>query len=56
MKKVFVVISMMMALTACQNIQKTNEVTKDTNSHVVSQEVAACTNGFDSVDVCKLLS
>lgn len=56
MKKVFVVISMMMALTACQNIQKITEVTKDTNSHVGSQEVAACTNGFDSVDVCKLLS
>ena len=56
MKKVFVLASLIMSFDAVQNVQANTQVEKDTESHVGSPEVAACSNGFDSVDVCQLLS
>ncbi|WP_171263583.1 hypothetical protein [Acinetobacter sp. ANC 5054] len=56
MKKVLVLASLMMSFAAVQSVQANTQTEQATKSHVGSQEVAACTNGFDSVNVCQLLS
>ncbi|WP_171263058.1 hypothetical protein [Acinetobacter terrae] len=52
-----------MALTVCQSVPATllshaaDQVQViDASSSNIQQEVASCTNGFDDVNVCELLS
>lgn len=52
MKKALMMLSVCAVMTAVVNVQANTKVQADSSA----QEVAACTNGFDSVDVCKLLS
>ena len=61
--KVFLSISMILALTVCQSVPATlashavDQVQViDSSSTSIQPEVAPCTNGFDAVNVCELLS
>lgn len=61
--KVFLSISMILALTVCQSVPATlashaaDQVQViDSSFANIQQEVAPCTNGFDAVNVCELLS
>ena len=61
--KVFLSISFMVTLTVCQSVPATlashvaDQVQVIPSSSTSSQpEVAPCTNGFDDVNVCELLS
>ena len=61
--KVFLSISMVLALTVCQSVPATlashavDQVQViDSSSTSIQPEVAPCTNGFDDVNVCELLS
>lgn len=52
MKKALVMLALCVFMTAAANVQANTKGQADSSS----QEVAACTNGFDSVNVCELLS
>ncbi|BCU64341.1 hypothetical protein F941_02058 [Acinetobacter bouvetii DSM 14964 = CIP 107468] len=52
MKKALVMLVLFAVMTAAANVQANTKGQADSSS----QEVAACTNGFDSVNVCELLS
>ncbi|MGE8540529.1 hypothetical protein [Acinetobacter sp. ANC 3813] len=52
MKKVLMMLSIAACLTAAMNVQADANTAPESSS----QEVAPCTNGFDSVNVCQLLS
>lgn len=52
MKKTLMKLSVLAVLTTAVNLQAATE----DKSEASTQEVAACTNGFDSVNVCQLLS
>jgi len=61
--KVFLSISMILALTVCQSVPATlasyvaDQVQViHSSSTSIQPEVAPCTNGFDDVNVCELLS
>ena len=58
--KVFLSISFMVTLTVCQSVPATLAIDQvqviDASSSNIQQEVAPCTNGFDDVNVCELLS
>ncbi|WP_213074056.1 hypothetical protein [Acinetobacter terrestris] len=54
---------MILALTVCQSVSATHPSHAadqvqviDASSSNIQQEVAPCTNGFDAVNVCELLS
>ena len=61
--KVFLSISIVVALSACSSVPTTlpshpsdqAQVTHS-SSATIQPEVAPCTNGFDDVNVCELLS
>jgi hypothetical protein len=52
MKKVLMMLAMAACLTAAVNVQANTSVESESNA----QEIAPCSNGFDSVNVCQLLS
>ena len=52
MKKTLMMLSVLAVLTTAVNVQAATE----DKSEASTQEVAASTNGFDSVNVCQLLS
>lgn len=61
--KVFLSISMVVALSACSNLPTAlpshpsdQAQVSHSSSASIQQEVAPCTNGFDDVNVCELLS
>ncbi len=52
MKKVCMMLFTAACLTAVMNVQASTNAESESSSH----EVASCTNGVDSVNVCQLLS
>ena len=61
--KVFFLISMLVVLSACSGVPTTlpshpsdQAQVSHSSSASIQQEVAPCTNGFDDVNVCELLS
>ena len=61
--KVFLSISLVAALNACSNVPTAlpshpldQAQVSHSSSASIQQEVAPCTNGFDDVNVCELLS
>lgn len=61
--KVFLSISLVAALSACSNVPTALPSHPSDQAQVIysssaniQQEVAPCTNGFDDVNVCELLS
>lgn len=52
MKKVLMMLSVVGLMSITVSVQAESNVKSESND----QEVATCTNGFDSVNVCQLLS
>ncbi|WP_171255056.1 hypothetical protein [Acinetobacter sp. NCu2D-2] len=51
MKNILVILALV-GLTACHSVPKTSQ----TIAEASTQDVYPCTNGFDSVNVCQLVS